>query len=76
VTDITILTRARISAESGLGTFRDEGGLWSQYGLEEVATLELNLDPSDTSPLFAERRMRPASRIVPDWVEEVLPQQG
>jgi NAD-dependent protein deacetylase/lipoamidase len=35
---IVILTGAGISAESGLGTFRDKGGLWSQYDLEEVAT--------------------------------------
>ena len=35
---IAILTGAGISAESGLGTFRDVGGLWSQYDLEEVAT--------------------------------------
>ena len=37
---IVILTGAGISAESGLGTFRDVGGLWSQYDLAEVATPE------------------------------------
>lgn len=37
---IVILTGAGISAESGLGTFRDEGGLWTQYALEDVATPE------------------------------------
>lgn len=35
---IVILTGAGISAESGLGTFRDEDGLWTRYDLEEVAT--------------------------------------
>ena len=35
---IVILTGAGVSAESGLGTFRDVGGLWDQYDLEEVAT--------------------------------------
>lgn len=35
---IVILTGAGISAESGLGTFRDTDGLWTQYDLEEVAT--------------------------------------
>jgi len=35
---IVILTGAGVSAESGLGTFRDKGGLWSQYDLDEVAT--------------------------------------
>jgi NAD-dependent deacetylase len=37
---IVILTGAGISAESGLGTFRDKGGLWTKYDLEEVATPE------------------------------------
>ncbi|MEM0948860.1 MAG: NAD-dependent deacylase [Pseudomonadota bacterium] len=36
--NIVILTGAGISAESGLGTFRDSGGLWSEYDLEDVAT--------------------------------------
>ena len=38
--EIVILTGAGVSAESGLGTFRDVGGLWDQYDLEEVATPE------------------------------------
>ncbi len=37
---IAILTGAGISAESGLGTFRDEDGLWTKYGLNDVATPE------------------------------------
>lgn len=36
--NIVLLTGAGISAESGLGTFRDQDGLWSKYKLEEVAT--------------------------------------
>jgi NAD-dependent deacetylase len=35
---IVILTEAGISAESGLGTFRDKDGLWTRYDLSEVAT--------------------------------------
>lgn len=37
---IVILTGAGVSAESGLGTFRDPGGLWTRYDLSEVATPE------------------------------------
>jgi len=37
---IVILTGAGVSAESGLGTFRDRGGLWTQFDLAEVATPE------------------------------------
>ena len=37
---IAILTGAGVSAESGLGTFRDKDGLWTQFDLAEVATPE------------------------------------
>lgn len=37
---IVILTGAGISAESGIDTFRSEGGLWEQYPVEQVATPE------------------------------------
>ncbi len=38
-------------------------------------TLELNLEPSDTARLFDETRLGPATRIVPDWVREMLNQR-
>lgn len=37
---IVILTGAGISAESGLSTFRAEGGLWAGHRIEDVATPE------------------------------------
>lgn len=37
---IVILTGAGLSAESGLATFRDKGGVWSRYDYREVATPE------------------------------------
>ncbi|MBA3665646.1 MAG: NAD-dependent deacylase [Bacteroidetes bacterium] len=37
---LVIFTGAGISAESGLKTFRDQGGLWEQYRIEDVATFE------------------------------------
>ena len=37
---LVILTGAGISAESGLGTFRDRGGLWAEWDLARVATPE------------------------------------
>jgi NAD-dependent deacetylase len=40
VAGVVILTGAGVSAESGLGTFRDVGGLWTRYDLTEVATPE------------------------------------
>ena len=38
--NIVVFTGAGISAESGLGTFRDSGGLWEEYKIEEVAAPE------------------------------------
>ncbi len=35
---LVVLTGAGISAESGISTFRDSGGLWEQYRIEDVAT--------------------------------------
>ncbi|MDR2352149.1 MAG: NAD-dependent deacylase [Deltaproteobacteria bacterium] len=35
---IVILTGAGISQESGIPTFRDSGGLWENYKIEDVAT--------------------------------------
>ena len=37
---IIVLTGAGISAESGLKTFRDAGGLWEGHPVEEVASPE------------------------------------
>jgi NAD-dependent deacetylase len=38
--NLVILTGAGISKESGLETFRDAGGIWSQVHVEDVATPE------------------------------------
>lgn len=37
---LVVLSGAGVSAESGLQTFRDSGGLWEGYKIEEVATPE------------------------------------
>jgi NAD-dependent deacetylase len=37
---IVVLTGAGVSAESGMGTFRDKDGIWTRHSLEDVATPE------------------------------------
>ena len=37
---LVFLTGAGISAESGISTFRDSGGLWEQYPVQDVASIE------------------------------------
>jgi len=40
VHSVTVLTGAGVSAESGVPTFRDPGGLWSQFRPEELANVD------------------------------------
>ncbi|MDJ0638960.1 MAG: NAD-dependent deacylase [Paracoccaceae bacterium] len=54
---ITILTGAGVSAESGLGTFRDKGGVWTKYDLQEVATPQgFARDPEKVIDFYNMRR--------------------
>lgn len=54
---IFVLTGAGVSAESGLSTFRDRGGLWSQYRIEDVASIEGYLrDPQRVLDFYNLRR--------------------
>ncbi len=59
--NILILTGAGISAESGIGTFRDAGGLWEQYPIEQVATPEgFAADPELVHSFYNARRANAA----------------
>ena len=37
---LAVLTGAGVSAESGISTFRDSNGLWENYNVEDVASIE------------------------------------
>ena len=54
---IVVLTGAGISAESGIKTFRDAGGLWEGYRIEDVATPEAwHRQPQVVLDFYNERR--------------------
>ena len=54
---LVVLSGAGISAESGLKTFRDMGGLWEQYDITEVASPEgWREDPARVLRFYNERR--------------------
>ncbi len=63
---IIILTGAGISAESGLGTFRDEGGLWAQHRIEDVATPEGFQRAPDLVHGFYNARRTQAATAIPN----------
>ena len=54
---IVVFSGAGMSAESGIQTFRDHGGLWERYRIEDVATPEAwNRDPELVTRFYNERR--------------------
>lgn len=66
--NLVVLSGAGMSAESGITTFRDMGGLWEQYRIEEVATPEgFAKNPELVLNFYNQRRQQLA---------EVAPNQG
>lgn len=56
---IVVLTGSGVSAESGVSTFRDKGGIWSKYDYRQVATPEgFAADPALVHSFYNERRRR------------------
>jgi NAD-dependent deacetylase len=56
-THLLVLTGAGISAESGIPTFRDAGGLWEGHGVEEVASPRgFAADPLKVWRFYSQRR--------------------
>lgn len=54
---VFVLTGAGVSAESGLGTFRDKDGIWTKINLEDVATPEgFARDPAKVHAFYNARR--------------------
>jgi len=54
---LIILTGAGVSAESGIRTFREAGGLWENYDIHEVATPEAwERDPELVLGFYNDRR--------------------
>ena len=56
---VAVFTGAGVSAESGLNTFRDSGGLWEEYEVEKVATPEAwQRDPELVLTFYNKRRQQ------------------
>jgi len=54
---IVVLTGAGMSADSGLKTFRDSGGLWEGYDIKEVATVQgWRKNPEKVLAFYNQRR--------------------
>jgi NAD-dependent deacetylase len=69
---LVILSGAGLSAESGLGTFRDKGGLWTRHDLNDVATPEgFARNPALVHDFYNARR-RNAAEAAPNAAHHAL----
>lgn len=67
-----MLTGAGISAESGIATFRDAGGLWEGHRVEDVATPEgWTRNPAMVLEFYNQRRKQ-ATEVKPNRGHEIL----
>lgn len=64
--NVVILTGAGISAESGLQTFRDAGGLWCGHKVEDVATPQAFMRNPALVHEFYNMRRKQLSEVTPN----------
>ena len=69
---IVVLTGAGISAESGLTTFRDSGGLWEGHDPMQVATPEAFADDPGLVQRFYDARRAALLRVQPNAAHRAL----
>lgn len=69
---LVVLSGAGISAESGIATFRDAGGLWEGYKIEDVATPEAWYKNPTLVLDFYNQRRRKAHEVKPNRGHEIL----
>ncbi|MBX7527830.1 NAD-dependent deacylase [Qipengyuania vesicularis] len=74
IRNIVILTGAGISAESGIDTFRDAGGLWEQHRVEDVATPEGFARDPELVQRFYDARRKAVQQVAPNRAHEALAQ--
>jgi NAD-dependent deacetylase len=72
VNNIVILTGAGISAESGIDTFRSEGGIWEQRRVEDVATPEAFARDPDLVLRFYDMRRAAIQTKLPNAAHDAL----
>jgi len=69
---VVVLTGAGISAESGLKTFRDAGGLWEGHRPEEVATPEAWQTDRQLVLRFYNERRKQLAEVAPNTAHQAL----
>ena len=69
---LVVFTGAGISAESGISTFRDTGGLWRQYDVEDLATVEAWHDHPKRVIDFYNDRLQAVRKTKPNAAHQAI----
>ncbi len=69
---LIVFTGAGISAESGIKTFRDSGGLWEEHRIEDVATPEAWVKNRDLVLEFYNQRRKQVIAAKPNTAHEFI----
>lgn len=70
--NLVVLTGAGMSAESGISTFRDSGGLWENYDVMKVASIEGWYEDPDLMLQFYNDRRRQLKDVQPNEGHKII----
>jgi len=71
-TKVVILSGAGVSAESGIKTFRDNGGLWEEHKVEDVATPKAFKEKTQLFLDFYNDRKNHLKTTLPNKAHEII----
>jgi len=69
---LVFLTGAGMSAESGISTFRDAGGLWENYDVSKVASIEGWYEDPDLIQRFYNERREQLAKAEPNEGHKII----
>lgn len=69
---IVFFTGAGISAESGIQTFRDSGGLWEEYKVDEICNIETWKNNKDKVFEFYQKRKEQSNNVEPNMIHKKI----
>ncbi|MDR1896849.1 MAG: NAD-dependent deacylase [Prevotellaceae bacterium] len=69
---LVVLSGAGVSAESGINTFRDSGGLWEEYNIMDVASIEGWYKNPELVQKFYNARRAELEKVQPNVAHKIL----
>lgn len=69
---LVVLSGAGVSAESGIKTFRDSDGLWENYNVEEVASIDGWYRNPELMVQFYNERRRQLAKTQPNEAHQII----